>query len=42
MVDVRPDEISAILREQISGFDSKAKLVLPVFMVYPMYRQVNW
>ncbi len=26
MVDVRPDEISAILREQISGFDSKARL----------------
>jgi len=26
MADVRPDEISAILKEQISGFDSKSKL----------------
>jgi F-type H+-transporting ATPase subunit alpha len=26
MVDVRPDEISAILKEQISGFDSQARL----------------
>jgi hypothetical protein len=53
MPEIKPDEISAILRQQLSGFNAGADLeevgpycrwamVLPVFMVLVMYVQVNW
>ena len=52
MAEVKPAEVSAILREQLAGFKSEAELeevgrysklemVSLVFMGYLMYNQVN-
>ena len=53
MVEIKPDEISAILRQQLSNFNAGASLeevgtvlqvgmVSPVYTVSIMFAPVNW